>query len=360
MTRITFFVSLVTVSYALPSASFAERTSGKLALRNVNTRAVQGFQGDLSRKSKSFSRFQTKKRVPSLHLKTDKLPVPASTLTPFAPYSPKPPTLRQKLLQFRRNNRGVLAEFLGTFTLMFLGTGVNAVAGMGGINLVGVAIGWAFAIAMAVYVAGGVSEAHLNPAVTLTFAMFKGFPWKKVIPFMIAQMLGAFAGSGLAFLDHKSGLDAMDAANGVVRATTGVGATAGIFTTFPASHVSTAHAFFDEVLTTASLLMCVFAIGDNKNLAPKGNIGPLLVGGLVALLILGFAGVSGVAMNPARDLAPRVMTYLAGWGPEVFTAFNNYWWVPIVAPLVGAPLGGAVYSTFIDNTQDDKKPDGFN
>lgn len=259
------------------------------------------------------------------------------------------PSLKQRLLAFRKNNRDVLSEFLGTFTLMFLGTAVNCAAAMGQTNTLGVAVGWAFSIAMAVYVAGGVSDAHLNPSVTFSFALLKGFPWRKVLPYVVAQFLGAFAGSGLAFLDHKTGLDALDQANNVVRATTGKGATAGIFATYPASHVGVAHAFGDEVLTTAALLMCVSAIGDSKNMAPKGNVGPLIVGGLVSLLILGFGGITGVAMNPARDLAPRVMTYLAGWGNAVFTAGNNYWWIPIVAPLIGAPIGVATYNAFIDS-----------
>ncbi|GAB5367605.1 hypothetical protein AAMO2058_001245100 [Amorphochlora amoebiformis] len=263
-------------------------------------------------------------------------------------------SMKEKLLAFRKKNRGFLGEFIGTFTLMFLGTAVNAVAAQGSIGLVGVAIGWLFAISMAVYVAGGVSEAHLNPSVTLTFALFKGFPWKMVLPYTVAQMLGAFVGSGLAFLDHKPFLDQLDVTNGVQRAVTGPGATAGIFVTFPAPQISMIHAFADEVLTTAALLMCVFAIGDNKNLAPKGNIGPVIVGGLVALLILGFGGISGVAMNPARDLGPRIMTFLAGYGSEVFTAYNNYWWIPIIAPLIGAPLGGAVYSAFVDNSEQDE------
>eukprot|EP00466_Bigelowiella_natans_P002939 jgi/Bigna1/130599/aug1.11_g5307 len=279
----------------------------------------------------------------------------SSTMAQDASIGQPSMSLLSRLKAFRRNNRDVLSEFLGTFTLMFLGTAVNCVAAMGQTNLVGVAIGWMFSIAMAVYVAGGVGGAHLNPSVTFAFALLKGFPWKMVIPYTIAQFLGAFAGSGLAYLDHKSGLDAMDAANGVIKATSGVGATAGIFATYPASHVGVLHAFGDEVLTTAALLMCVFAVSDNKNIAPKGNLGPVIIGGLVALLILGFGGITGVAMNPARDLAPRIMTFLAGWGSEVFTAGNNYWWIPIVAPMIGAPLGGAVYNAFIDPPKENEQ-----
>ena len=98
---------------------------------------------------------------------------------------------------------------------------------------------------------------------------------------------------------------------------------------------------------SALLLILVLAVGDSKNFAPDSRLSPILVGLAVVLIGMTFGFNAGYAINPARDFGPRLFTALAGWGGEVFTAGNGWWWVPIVGPLVGGVLGGAIYDAFI-------------
>src|SRR5215475_9129703 len=115
--------------------------------------------------------------------------------------------------------------------------------------------------------------------------------------------------------------------------------TAGIFATYPQPYLSTAGALIDQIVGTALLLLVIRAIGDTRNNA-AGPLGPIVVGFLVMAIGMAFGLNAGYAINPARDLGPRLFTALAGWGFEVFRAGNGWWWVPIVAPCLGALLGG--------------------
>jgi len=120
-----------------------------------------------------------------------------------------------------------------------------------------------------------------------------------------------------------------------------------MFATWPGEGVSLKGGFFDEFFTTALLLAFVFALDDQRNVAPKSNMGPFMVGMVIFGLCMSFGSVSGLAMNPARDLGPRLFMAMAGWGPGVFTVDGGYWWVPIVAPLMGGPVGAACYEFFV-------------
>jgi MIP family channel proteins len=181
--------------------------------------------------------------------------------------------------------------------------------------------------------------------VTLALAVHRGFPWAKVLPFWAAQVAGAFTGAAVTLLAYREAFDRFD---GGVRQVTGAQATAGIFATYPQPFLSNVPGgLVDQVVGTALLLLVIFALGDAKNLAPHPTTGPLVVGALVVLIGMTFGFNSGYAINPARDLGPRVFTALAGWGGEVFRAGNGWWWVPIVGPLVGGVLGGFLYDFFI-------------
>ena len=197
---------------------------------------------------------------------------------------------------------------------------------------------------LAVYVAGGISGAHLNPAVTLSLAAWRGFPWAKVWPYVAAQFAGAFAASAVVYLTYA---DALAHYDGGVRQVTGALGTAGIWATYPQPWLSTAGGLVDQIVGTALLMIVIFALSDSRNMAPQSNLGPIVVGFLVMAIGMAFGLNAGYAINPARDFGPRLFTALAGWGGEVFNAGNGWWWVPIAGPLIGGPLGGFIYNVFV-------------
>ena len=248
--------------------------------------------------------------------------------------------------------REALAEFLGTFVLLLFGTAVVAqvvLSGNANGTYISINIAWGLAVTMAIYVSAGVSGAHLNPAVTVALAVHRGFSWTKVVPYCAAQIAGAFAGASVTFLTYREAFDRFD---GGTRLVTGVKATAGIFSTYPQDFLSNVPGgLIDQIVGTALLLLLVLAIGDQKNFAPEPRLQPILVGAAVVLIGMSFGFNAGYAINPARDLGPRLFTAIAGWGGEVFTAGNGWWWVPIVGPLIGGVLGGFVYDLFITRQQ---------
>ncbi len=236
------------------------------------------------------------------------------------------------------------AEFLGTFFLMVFGLGSVAQAVLGGERFGGmlsINLTWGIAVTLGICVAGSLSGAHLNPAVTLALAVHRNFPWKKVAGYIGAQFLGAFAAAALVYLTY---LEALQVFDGGVRTVAGATGTAGIFATYPAAHLSAfPGGFFDQFFGTFLLLLGVFAIGDERNASWAKTLAPLLVGLIVAAIGMSFAFNAGYAINPARDFAPRLFTFLAGWGPEVFRAGTGWWWVPVVAPCLGGIAAGFVY-----------------
>lgn len=243
--------------------------------------------------------------------------------------------------------REMAAECLGTAVLIAFGVGVVAQTVLsGGANgsYLGINLGWGLAVVFGVLVAGGVSGAHLNPAVTLALAVHRGLPWGKVGPYVAAQIVGAFLGAALVYLTYREAFTAFD---GGVRAVLGERGTAGIFATYPQPYLSLSGGLIDQIVGTALLMIGVFAIGDTKNVGVPGWMGPLLVGALVVAIGVAFGFNAGYAINPARDLGPRLFTAGAGWGGEVFRAGQGWWWVPIVGPCVGAVAGGAVYDAAI-------------
>ncbi|POB09420.1 MIP/aquaporin family protein [Sulfobacillus sp. hq2] len=260
----------------------------------------------------------------------------------------------------------LLAEYLGTMVLLAFGAGSVAVAvvgltmsgrtlvifqGAGGWLLI--TWGWAMAVVMGIYVAGGITGAHINPAVTLAMALRGALPWKKVVPYWIAQTLGAFTGAAIVYVDYYPAINAWNAAHHVIsRSTPGGLTTFSIFSTFPASyfHANMFGPFLDQVIGTFFLILFVLAITDMKNLGVQGNVGPFIVGMAVAAIGMSFGVDAGYAINPARDFGPRLFTWLAGWGPNAFPGPFGYWWVPILGPFVGAVIGVVVYKYFIELT----------
>jgi MIP family channel proteins len=245
------------------------------------------------------------------------------------------------------DGRELSAEFLGTLILMVFGLGVNAQTTLSARtagDFFTVNLGWGLAVTMGVFVAGGVSGAHLNPAVTLAFAATKRFPWRKVLPYIFVQMLAAFIGAFIVYLTYFEALQNYDSG---IRYITGQQGTAGIFSTFPQPFLSNfPGGFVDQVLGTGLLVLMIFAMIDRRN-TPAGNLEPVMIGSIVLLVGMTFGFNAGYAINPARDLGPRIFMAVGGWGPEVFTVAGYWWWVPVVAPCVGGVLGGFVYDAVV-------------
>jgi MIP family channel proteins len=248
----------------------------------------------------------------------------------------------------RGTAREAAAEFLGTMTLILFGCGVVAqvvlsrqTAG----EYLSINLAWGLAVTMAVYVAGGVSGAHLNPAVTIALAVLRGFSWSKVAPYIIAQVAGAFVGALIVYVGYMEAFTNFD--NGI-RQVAGPQGTAGIFATYPQAYLSTfPGGFLDQVIGTALLVGVIFAISDARNTPPPAGLAPVVVGLLVVLIGSTWGYNAGYAINPARDFGPRLFTFVAGWGVDVFRAGNSWWWIPIVAPVIGGVLGGFVYDALI-------------
>lgn len=259
-----------------------------------------------------------------------------------------------------------LAEALGTFLLVFFGCGAVHVAVLTGAlsGLWQVAIVWAVAIMLAIYVVGGVSGAHLNPAVTVALAAWRRFRWAHVVPYVFAQLAGAFAAAAALFALYGPLLGEKDRAIG--RGQPGSEITAMCYGEyFPNPGTADAAAAFRagdygrlgalvpepaawgaEALGTLVLALVIFAVTDERNpAAPAGRLAPVFIGLTVAVLIAVLAPLTQACFNPARDFGPRLFAWLAGWGPVALPGLrgSGFLTVYIVAPVVGAVAGGGLY-----------------
>jgi glycerol uptake facilitator protein len=239
----------------------------------------------------------------------------------------------------------LIAEFLGTLVLIALGDGVVAMVVLFGKGAPGevvhggytnITLGWGLAVLMGICVSGRVSGGHLNPAVTLALAVFRGFPWWKVLPYFLAQTAGAFAGASLVFANYLPAFRSFDP---------DLSKTATVFATAPAFPDAWMHGLLDQVVGTALLIGLVLAIGEPKNpfVAPQWQ--PLYVGLVVVAIGVSWGGMHGYAINPARDLGPRLFTLAAGFRNTGFS--DGTFLVPIVGPLLGGLLGALVYDQMI-------------
>jgi glycerol uptake facilitator protein len=267
---------------------------------------------------------------------------------------------------WQRSTAGELvSEFLGTMIILMLGNGVVAMAvaalnqsDRGSKPFVAsgdwllIAWGWGFAVCFGVYVAGGVSGAHLNPAVTLAMALRRGFEWRKVPAYWAAQLLGAFTGAAIVYFDYHYAIAAFEHANHITRGEPDSVATFSIFGTFPAPYF---HSWFgpfaDQVIGTALLVAFVFAITDEYNAPVHANLAPLITGFIVVAIGVSFGANAGYAINPARDLGPRLLAWFEGWKamavPGDYGNVNTYMWIPVAGPFIGGVLGGVIYDGLI-------------
>lgn len=266
-------------------------------------------------------------------------------------------------------SRQVVAEVFGTFLLIFFGCGAVHAAVLTGAQsgLWQVAIVWGVAIMLASYAVGGVSGAHINPAMTLAFAIWRGFPKKNVLPFIAAQVAGAILAAGLLFVLFGPQLAAKEKEKLVTRGEPGSIVTATCYGEYfpnpgglaagnePYSAEKHAEwralgsptlAFLAELFGTLILGFVVFALTDERNRGqPASGQAPIFIGLTVAVLISVIAPLTQACFNPARDFGPRLFASLAGWGSVALPGQDSWSWltVYIVAPILGAACGGGLY-----------------
>src|SRR5437667_2721001 len=252
----------------------------------------------------------------------------------------------------------MVAEFFGTMILILFGDGCVATVflfaniGANGAptpfanEWVVIVFGWGLAVMLGIYVAGAISGAHINPAVTLALAATGRHPWGKVLPYWLAQILGAFVAGGILYfvyqgaLAHALGVNHLSIGQ-IAQPVTGNGY-GWVFYTFPKGFVGTFGAFGDEFVGTALLVGLILAIVDGRNQPVQANLNPLIIGFLIVAIGASFGLNTGYAINPARDFGPRLWIAIVSGGAS-FSASNYYFWVPIVAPLLGGVVGGFVY-----------------
>src|SRR5207248_663573 len=236
----------------------------------------------------------------------------------------------------------MIGEFFGTMVLILFGDGVVATAFLFEpftTEWVVVMLGWGLAVMLGIYVCGAISGAHLNPAVTLALAVRGKLAWNKVLPYWIAQVLGAFVAAAILYFVYQGAINNAIGTANIADPVKGVG---GVFYTSPKSFVGLFGAFGDEFLGTALLVGLIFAIVDARNQPVQANLNPMIIGFLVVAIGASFGLNTGYAINPARDFGPRLWVALVSSG-ESFAVNNYYFWVPIVAPLLGGVAGAFIY-----------------
>ncbi|MCP3762073.1 aquaporin family protein [Domibacillus sp. A3M-37] len=232
-----------------------------------------------------------------------------------------------------------MGELIGTAMLIIFGAGVCANTNLkksfaNGGGWIVIAFGWGLAVTMAVYAVGSVSGAHLNPAVTIALAITGSFPWSDVVSYVTAQMIGAIIGSAVVFLHFLPHWEE----------TEDPGAKLGVFATSPAIDRPYAN-IISEVIGTFILIIGLLTIGANEF---TDGLNPLIVGFLIIAIGLSLGGTTGYAINPARDLGPRIAHFLlpiAGKGGSNW----KYAWIPVAGPVIGAVLAAFFYKGFFLN-----------
>src|SRR6201990_2081878 len=256
------------------------------------------------------------------------------------------------------------AEFLGTFVLIAFVDGIVATC-VAGLSQSGrgelafnsgdwilITFAWGFAVMLGVYIAGGVSGAHLNPAVTFAQALRRGFRWKTVPLYVAAQVFGAFVAAALVYFNYRYAIGSFEHVEHIHRRTSDSLGTYSIFSTFPAEYFTSWFGpFMDQVIGTALLVACIFAVIDEYNGPAKANLAPFIIGLIVVVIGMSFGVNAGYAINPARDFGPRIFAWIQGWGKIAFPGdygnVNTYFWIPIIGPFVGAAIGPFVYDFLI-------------
>jgi len=232
----------------------------------------------------------------------------------------------------------VIAEMAGTFILVFFGCGAvcqskytGAMVGLGQVTTT-----FALGGMLGIYTCGSISGGHLNPAVSLAFALVrpKDFPFRNLLPYWIAQVVGAFGASALLYYLFYWSIKEFEANEGIIRGQYGHSFSNAFGCYWSENVTGPFHAILLEMLGTGILTFVVFSITHKRNNVP-GSMVPALVGITIGSVIAIIGSMSGGAINPARDMGPRLFTYLQGWGNESF----DHYWVYTLGPLIGGFIG---------------------
>ncbi|EGZ09107.1 hypothetical protein PHYSODRAFT_524365 [Phytophthora sojae] len=238
--------------------------------------------------------------------------------------------------------RECFAEFLGTFVMIVFGMGVNnQVTNSQDANGTWLSINmcWGIGVLIGVYCSEGISGANLNTAVTLAHCVYGRLPWWKAPGYMLSQLLGAFCGAFVIYVMQYQNLNVIDPQRETTQSS---------FATYPRDNISNYTAFYTEFVGTAMLVLSIYAITDKRNRA-AGPVGaPFAFALMIMALGMAFGMNTGYAVNPARDLGPRLFTAIAGWGSKVFTLRHYYFWIPIVADSLGGVCGAGLYRLLVE------------
>ncbi|POS87148.1 hypothetical protein EPUL_000547 [Erysiphe pulchra] len=251
--------------------------------------------------------------------------------------------------RIRHTLREPLSEFFGVFILVLFGDGSIAQVVLSN-NTRGewqsICWGWGLGVMLGVYTSG-ISGANINPAVTFTNCIFRKQAWSKFPIYLAAQIAGAFCAAGVVYGNYKNAIDVFEGGKGV-RTVPGYSttATAGIFATYPQDFVSRTTEFFNEFIAAAILMFCIYMLQDKKNMG-AGKLLPLALFFVVFGIGACFGWQTGFAINMARDFGPRLFTSCVGYGTDVWTAGDYYFWIPMVAPFAGCVFGGFLYDAFL-------------
>ncbi|CAF1564076.1 unnamed protein product, partial [Didymodactylos carnosus] len=236
-----------------------------------------------------------------------------------------------------------VSELLGTMILVLVGcSGIAQYVLSKGVlsSFLSVNFAFGFGALIAVYVAGPVSGAHINPAVSIAMLSLRSITPLQCLTYIISQFIGAFIGAALVFGVYYDAINKFDEGH---RQVSGNQATAGIFGTYPAQGVSQVTLFFDQVLSTGLLLVGLCALGNKRNKLVSNSLIPIAVAFIIISIGVGFGFNCGFPINPARDLGPRIFTLCVGYGTEVFSVGNYYFWIPLIGPIFGGLIGAWIY-----------------
>ncbi|KAJ2925758.1 hypothetical protein H1R20_g11332, partial [Candolleomyces eurysporus] len=313
------------MSTQLPQYSSPERHGQMDALQGVRSASSRPPSSILS--DKQATTLKEYNQIPKLD--NDTMPSSSAENGKIAPTLERNPVARARAWFMP-----YAAEFLGVMVFVMFGCGANCQVnltrnpstspGFQAGSWTSLSLGWGAGLAVAVWVSGG----HVNPAVTLAMAVFRGFPWRQVPGFWLSQLLGGICGAGIVYGNYLRAIDINEGGTGIRTLST-----AGYFGTIPVSYLSNAECFVSELIGTALLVLSLFALLDKS----KNNWHSAAVGVQTSF-----------AYNPARDLGPRMFTAMLGYGRQVFTFRSWYWlYAPIIGDFLGGLIGAGLYDIFL-------------